>query len=88
MKSVGIPILTGALLLSLQCTPILASEAHSPGTGATAPAGLIVVDTVEDEMSTDGKCSLREAISAANATSASDYSDRASTSGPRTRPPA
>ena len=58
--------MAAALLLCLDCAPILAAETPAPGTGAAAPAGLIVVDTVDDQMSTDGKCSLREAISAAN----------------------
>jgi len=67
MKPVVISVLAAALLLCLDCAPILSAPIPTPGTDVATPAGLIVVDTVDDQTSTDGKCSLREAISAANA---------------------
>jgi CSLREA domain-containing protein len=66
MKSVRISVLAAALLFCLDCAPILASVAPAPGTGAAAAPNLVTVDTVDDQMGSDGKCSLREAISAAN----------------------
>lgn len=67
MNPVGIHILIGALLMCLNCVPILAAETPAPGANVAAPVNLIVVDTVDDAISADGKCSLREAVSAANA---------------------
>jgi CSLREA domain-containing protein len=72
MKSVVISVLAAALLFCLDCAPILSAPIPTPGTGFAAPAGLIVVDTVDDQMSADGKCSLREAISASNLDAAVD----------------
>ena len=66
MRSVVVLHLAAALLLGLNCAPILAAEMPAPGIGAAAAPNLIAVNTVDDQTSTDGKCSLREAISAAN----------------------
>jgi CSLREA domain-containing protein len=66
MKSAKISVLAAALLLCLDCAPILAVPIPAPGTGAAAAPNLVTVDTVDDQMGSDGKCSLREAISAAN----------------------
>jgi len=66
MKSVVISVLAAALLLCLDCAPIVAAPIPAPGTGAAAAPNLVTVNTVDDQMGSDGKCSLREAISAAN----------------------
>ena len=67
MKLVGISVvLAAALLLCLNCAPILATPTSALGTGAAAAPSLITVSTFDDQAGTDGKCSLREAISAAN----------------------
>jgi len=67
VNPVGIPILIGVLLMCLDCVPILAAEIPAPGANVAVPVSLIVVDTVDDAISADGKCSLREAVLAANA---------------------
>jgi CSLREA domain-containing protein/MYXO-CTERM domain-containing protein len=50
----------------------LAAMVVLPLTAGTARANLITVNTVADELNTDGDCSLREAITSANTDSATD----------------
>ena len=66
MKPVETSILVAALLLFLDCAPILSVPIPASGTSAAAAPNLVTVNTVNDQMGSDGKCSLREAISAAN----------------------
>jgi CSLREA domain-containing protein len=68
----SLPILVIAILIGLALGLILVS-----GSGATDPRGVvrmrtIGVTTTEDELNSDGDCSLREAIQAANTDSAVD----------------
>ncbi len=66
-----------AMAISLPAPLVLARSIGSPDAASQrasplAPAATIVVNTTADELNTDGDCSLREAIAAANTNAAVD----------------
>ena len=61
--AVSAPFRTRSVTLGLTCSAVVASVFLLPAPGLAAS---IIVDTYDDELNSDGDCSLREAIQAAN----------------------
>jgi CSLREA domain-containing protein len=62
----SIPIILACLFLGSFCYLVRASSRAIAAPSPTISEGAILVTTLEDELNSDGDCSLREAIEAAN----------------------
>ena len=63
---ISIPFILACLMLGTTIFLVRASNRADAATYTTNPEAAILVTTLEDELNTDGDCSLREAITAAN----------------------
>jgi CSLREA domain-containing protein len=68
----SIPFIAACLMLGMLIFLVGASSWAAAAPSSSTPEGTILVTTLEDELNSDGDCSLREAITAANENTAVD----------------
>ena len=68
----SIPFIAACLMLGMLFYLVGVSDRATAAPSPSTPEGTMLVTTLEDELNTDGDCSLREAITAANDNTAVD----------------
>src|SRR4030065_1390876 len=68
----SLPFILACMFLGMMIVLARASSQAVAAPSRSTPEGAILVNTLKDELNTDGDCSLREAIEAANTNTSVD----------------